>query len=550
MNMKSHLRRKVLKGIWWKMDKKVDYKISAVTVFTDRARLTYHGKVEVDPGLQTLIFDELPLTLEVDSVRVGGKGTGPIQILGVDVVRQHYEQSPSSRVIELEDQIELLQNQLRVLADNYAGYEAQAEHLHGMRLETREYAKGLSRGSTAVEDQAKLIQFLADRDGEIRTAMREISLESRELEHRLDKLQNELGELKNMRPRQRFQARVDIDVQDTVEFRPELTCVFRSAGWQPIYDVRLEQADSAESLEIRTIAQITQRTGQDWSGVELSVSTARPALNQRLPELKPWFVDEYHPPQPRQMKTRSTAPEPTMAVMAAAPTEFLSADMAGEDFQEAEVAGANVKEDGAVVTYVAAGRWDIPSDGSPHKTLLNSFKLDPKMDYIAVPRHTDAVYRRATVSNSGESPLLAGIANLFVGDEFIGKTRLDHTPSAGELELLLGVEERLKIERELAKREVDKRLLRENRLLRYAYDIKLKNLLKTDVDIEVQDQIPVSRHEQIKIKLDQAHPDPDDRTDLNLLVWHLALEPGAESTISYEYVVEHPRSMRISGLIE
>jgi uncharacterized protein (TIGR02231 family) len=532
------------------MDRKVDYEISAVTVYLDRARLTCKGNVQVEAGAQTLIFDEMPLTIELDSVRVGGRGTGEIQILGVDVVRQHYKQSPSPQVIELEEQIELLLNEMRVLDDRNAGFEAQAEHLHGMRLETREYAKGLSRGRTTVDDQAKLIQFLEKQDEEIRGAQREIEIKRRGLERQLEKLQNELEDLHNLRPRQRFQARVDIYVPVAAEFQPELAFILRSAGWQPLYDIRLSKGEGRQLLEVSTIAQVTQRTGQDWTGVQLSVSTARPALNQRLPEIKPWFVDEYQPPQPRQLKTRSTASEPSMAVMAAPQADFMKADMLLEDFQEAGVTHAEVKDSGAVVTYVVSGRWDIPSDGSPHKMVLDSFKLDPNIDFITIPRHTDVVYRRANMSNTGESPMLAGMATLFVGDEFIGKTRIGYTPLGGELELLLGVEERIKIERELAKRDVDKRLLRENRLVRYAYDIKLENLMKAPVNIEVQDQIPVSRHEQIKIKLDRARPELDDRTDLNILEWQLVLEPGEKSTISYEYVIEHPRSMRISGLAE
>ncbi len=532
------------------MNKKIDYLISSVTVYPDRARVTYKGTVAVDAGFQSLVFDELPLTVELDSVRVGGKGSVPIQILGVDVGRQHFEKSPSIPVSELEEQIEALFNELQTLADKSAGYGAQAEHIHGMRLETREYAKGLSRGRTTVEDQAILLHFLMDQDEEIRTAQREIAIKRRELEQQLDKLQEELKELQSLRPLQRYQARIGIEAGAAGEFQPELTCILRSAGWQPLYDIRLVQTDSKQVLEVSFIAQVAQNSGQDWDGVELSVSTARPALNQRLPELKPWYVDEYRPPQARQLRTRSTAEEPAMAVMAAPLSDFAAADMAAEDFQDAALATAKAKNDGTVVTYSPSGLWDIPSDGSPNKLPLNSFRMDPKLDFIAIPRHTDAVYRRAIVSNRAESPLLSGMATLFVGDEYIGKTRIDYTPVAGEFELLLGVEERIEIERELAKREVDKRLLRENRLVRYAYDIKLKNLLATSVNVEVQDQLPVSKHEQIKVKMDQAHPDPAKMSDLNILEWRLALESGEEVTISYEYVVEYPRSLRISGLVE
>jgi uncharacterized protein (TIGR02231 family) len=203
-----------------------------------------------------------------------------------------------------------------------------------------------------------------------------------------------------------------------------------------------------------------------------------------------------------------------------------------------------------IVSYEVQGLWDIPSDGSPHKMQLNSFAPEPKLEYVTVPKHTGAVYRRATISNSSDSPLLAGAAMLFVNENFIGNTQLEYTPQSAEIELLLGVEEQIKVERELTKREVDKRFLRENRVIRYGYEIRLENLMQEVAMIEVHDQIPVSRHEQIKVKLEQISPEPREKTDLNLLEWNVELKPNEKKTVAYEFVVEHPRSMAIGGLID
>jgi len=167
---------------------------------------------------------------------------------------------------------------------------------------------------------------------------------------------------------------------------------------------------------------------------------------------------------------------------------------------------------------------------------------------LAVPKHTDAVFRRATVENESSTPLLAGAANLFVADEFIGRTKLDFTPVKGEVELLLGVEDRITVERELVKRDVDKRLFGDNRRLRYGYKIELKNLLETAVSVELHDHIPVGRHEQIKIKFENAAPEPTEKSDLNLLEWHLTLPAKGETAVTYDYQVEHPRSLQVVGL--
>jgi uncharacterized protein (TIGR02231 family) len=135
-----------------------------------------------------------------------------------------------------------------------------------------------------------------------------------------------------------------------------------------------------------------------------------------------------------------------------------------------------------------------------------------------------------------------------VGDEFIGKNQIEYTPTNGEIELLLGVEEGITIERTLEKRDVDKRLLRDNRQLRYGYKIELKNLLATEAKVEVHDQIPVARHEQIKVKLERANPEPTEQSELHLLEWHLTLAAGAEKTVTFDFLVEHPRSLQVTGL--
>ncbi|MCB9445588.1 MAG: DUF4139 domain-containing protein [Ardenticatenaceae bacterium] len=142
--------------------------------------------------------------------------------------------------------------------------------------------------------------------------------------------------------------------------------------------------------------------------------------------------------------------------------------------------------------------------GHRTKITLNQFSFHPNWITWPSPTHRCSL-PTAKLINSGPSPLLAGSVNLFVGDEFIG-AKLS-TPANGEIELLLGVEERITVEREMIKRDVDKRLLRDNRQLRYGYEIKIKNPgFSMAGQIELQDQIPVSRHEQIKIKLERCKP--------------------------------------------
>ena len=202
------------------------------------------------------------------------------------------------------------------------------------------------------------------------------------------------------------------------------------------------------------------------------------------------------------------------------------------------------------MSFRVSGSVDIPGDGTPKKSALGVYDLSPRLDYLAIPRHTDAVYRRAKLTNTTGAPLLAGPVSLYVRDEYIGQNRLEYTPGGGEVELVLGVEERIKVKRELVRREVDKRLLRDQRQVVYGYEITLENLTSTAARVTVEDQYPVSRHDQIKVRLDRATPEPAEQTELHILKWELNLGAGEKSVIRFEYQVEHARALRVAGLLD
>lgn len=532
------------------MEIPVETTVANVVVYPDRARVTSHGRCDLAEGSHQLVVGELPLALEPDSVRASGAGSARVRLRSVDVQRRHYAVAPSAEVAGLERKIEELQLSLRTLADRQAVKQASINHLNGMREATSEYARGLARGRSTIDEQTSLIRFFEEEEIRLRADLRQVDEEQRGLKDQLVKVQADLDQIRSARPRQRYEVRLEIEALSAGDFGVEITYVVGRAGWRPLYDMRLRETNGSAVVAVSSLAEITQDTGQDWTAVKLSVSTARPALNQRMPELKPWFVDVLQP-QPRLYKAQMAAKSvrmdalemvaadeaPPMAAMAPAPVV-------------AEVEMAQAEESGTAVTFRVSGDVDIPGDGTPKKTALGHYDLTPVLDFLAVPRHTDAVYRRAKLNNATGAPLLPGVINLYVGEEFIGQNRIGYTPSGGDVELILGVEERITVKRELIRREVDKRLLRDQRQVVYGYEIKLENLLTAAANVTVQDQYPVSRHDQIKVRLDRAVPEPVEHTDMHILKWQLALASGEKKTIQFEYQVEHPRALPIAGLAD
>ena len=533
--------------------------ITAVTVYPDRARVTRRGKISAEPAQYRLEIPELPLALSPESVRVSGRGTARARLGGVDVRRAFYTETPSTTAAELERRIKEIGDQETALTDEKSVLKASLDFLNGLAQQGESYGKGLAYGKFSVKESTELLEFLNERTTAAQDRRRAIAVAKRELAREKEKLQRELKQIHSARPRERYAAIIELEAFTTGDLDIELTYVVGKASWKPLYDMRLTEGDESEKsgVEISYLAQVTQRSGEDWSGVNLTLSTARPALSATLPELSPWYVQVYYPPPP---VLAAAAPGAGLALRKGArfAKEGAVAPAADIDFlaepakppMEVKVAQAEVGQEGAAVTFTVAQPTDVPSDGSPHKTAVATLSLTPKLDYLTAPKLVPAAYRRATVTNDTEFILLPGPANIFYGDEFVGTTQLKHVAPNEEFEVFLGADDRIKVERKLVTRQVDKRLLGDRRRLRYAYQIEVKNLRQRAEKVFVQDQLPVSGHEEIKVREEEIVPRPDKKTDLGILEWELTLEPGQETKLTFEFTVDHPRNLTVTGLPE
>ena len=217
-------------------------------------------------------------------------------------------------------------------------------------------------------------------------------------------------------------------------------------------------------------------------------------------------------------------------------------------FTSAEYEQAQVETSSIALSYLVPGVFTIPGDGQPHKVNVAVIGLVPKMDYVCAPRLVEEVYRRAKITNDSPYTLLAGAGNLFAGDEFIGATTLEFTAPQGEIEMYFGVEDQIKVEREIKRRDVEKTLIGGKRRWHFGYEIRLENLLETFAHLTIHDQIPVAGHEEIKVRLESANPKPNQQSELNLLDWNLDLEPREKRTLRFDFMVEYPAVMEVRGL--
>src|SRR5437868_1616160 len=90
--------------------------ISDVTVYVDRARVVRRGNMHLAQGEQTLTIERLPTSLLDDSVRAGGRGEG-VRILGVEVARDYYTETPEEDQAAIQKELQKLQDEDAALGD-------------------------------------------------------------------------------------------------------------------------------------------------------------------------------------------------------------------------------------------------------------------------------------------------------------------------------------------------------------------------------------------------------------------------------------------------
>lgn len=515
-------------------------KIAAVCVYPDQAQIVRRALVTVSTRETEILFPNLPLSLQPETVRVAGRGTARVRLLGVEVTQVRYALPPEEALRELGKQIEELEDRNRALGDRVEMLNRSLELLSALGKATADRLPwGIARGTVDPAQVESLLAIFPRAEEETRRQIRELEVQRRELGRELERLRRERDARLKPRTPDRYQVSVPIEVEEPGELEVELSYVCREATWKPLYDLRFDE--SGPSLLLSLLAEVSQRTGEDWSEIQLTLSTARPALGRTLPEIQPWYI-HLRRPQPVE------AAAPRMLAMAEELPEAAPQLLGETLLEEARMAEAEIRQEGTAVVFLAPGAPSVPADGSTRKVLLGTHSLPVTLDWITAPKQEPYVFRRARAKNTTPSVLLPGNGSVFYGDTFVGTATVAETPVGGEIELSLGVDDRVKVERELVERAVDKSgFVEKLRRVQYSYRIRVQNLRSEPIALTVLDQIPVSRHESLKVKLLRSDPQAQ-AGPMGELRWEMKAGPGEKREITFAFQVEMPLESEAIGL--
>jgi uncharacterized protein (TIGR02231 family) len=145
---------------------------------------------------------------------------------------------------------------------------------------------------------------------------------------------------------------------------------------------------------------------------------------------------------------------------------------------------------------------------------------------------------------------MAGPVSVFfdqkmVGTAFIGEVILPD----GALELSLGIDEGIKIERKLQKKYTDYAgVLRKETTVYFEYVIEITNGKSSEITLDLSDQFPVSRNEKVKVEMELPKVGDATISDEGIILWKIKFAPGVKKSIPVKFSVTYPKDLTISGL--
>ncbi|HYG49530.1 MAG TPA: mucoidy inhibitor MuiA family protein [Flavobacteriales bacterium] len=185
-------------------------------------------------------------------------------------------------------------------------------------------------------------------------------------------------------------------------------------------------------------------------------------------------------------------------------------------------------------------KYTIPSDPKNITVMIESITVPATYQYYCAPRLDKDVFITAQVMNWEQYNLLEGQANVFFEGTFTGQTFFDTRYLVDTLEISLGRDKSIKVERKKAKEYNKKQVLGSDNIAYRHWDIGVRNAKKQAIDIIVEDQFPLSADSKIEVTQEErSGGELNEKT--GSVKWTFKLEPSTTRNLALRYKVKFPK---------
>ena len=537
-------------------------KITAATVYSDRAKVTRVAVVDIPAGAHTVVFTGLPPTLMPDSLRAEGKARAEVKFGAVSHKQVMSSELTSERERELNDKAESIQDQITALNAERAAIEAQKTFISqiGQQAQLRS-GEEMAEINLKPEQWAAAAATIRTNIAEASKALLDIDIRNRALSREQQKIVNELSTLRTG-GRSTYSVSIPVETASATSLTVELSYQVPNATWQPLYDARLSTEGKGE-LKLTQFGAVSQRTGEDWTGITLSLSTAQPQRGASLPDLQPMWVDAYEYNSNAmynsarggganfsQMSQNIVSSKGMMEMDAAAPA---SAPPPPPEEMAASFTPAQMQTTGFTAEYKIPGPATVPADGSETKLMVGGFEIASHLEIHIKPQLSSDAFLVAKSKLKGETPILPGQVNLFRDGAFVGQSRTKLLRPDEETDFYFGIDDQVSVKRKVLKDEQKEAgVISRDTVLERNYATEVQNLHKDPIMVVVKETVPAPRNEKIVVEIGKetttaGYKDNSDNIK-GMLYWEFPLAPKEKKELKLGWTLSWPKDFSLSGL--
>ena len=539
-------------------------RVTAVTVYQGNALVTREVDVAGGKGLVEIVVTPLP-PQTVDS-SLYAEGTDGVRVLSTRyrtrAVKEDTRKEVRAKELQihtLKQEAERMQKEIQVIEQNLQLL-TKLENFTGATMQNLA-EKGLLN-SEATLALTKYVMTSRTEKSEAQVAIQQ-KLQANTVATEF--ANRELTELTSGSSRTERDAVIVVDKGEPAG-KVRLNYLVTAATWRPQYRFRAGKEKDPVLLEY--LAAIEQQTGEDWTAVDMTLSTAQPQLNATPPDLLALDITvvgreaiSANPAQPGQQVSQSAqspavpgmmgrgmagmggmmtadaanrmyyrdqsrelrkkAQEELIGNRAEAGKAFLNEAAAVEQAQELlarkdekEVdadankpdapLAATAAHEGPSVTYHLRSVLTVPSRNDQQLIEVARIETKPEYYYKAVPVLTTHVYRLADLANKSEYVLLPGEATMYVGTDFVGRMNLPLVAIGEQYTVGFGVDPQLQVSRTLVKK--SRTVQGGNQVHNYEYRITVGSYKSEEVKVQVWDRLPRAEAEAVAVSLVEPSP--------------------------------------------
>lgn len=200
----------------------------------------------------------------------------------------------------------------------------------------------------------------------------------------------------------------------------------------------------------------------------------------------------------------------------------------------------NQKESKTSVNFEVKRPYSIKSGNANFAVNMAHYKIPAMYEYYCIPKIDKNAFLLANIIDWEKYNLLDGEANIFFEDTYVGKSLLDLQHATDTLQISLGIDKKVSVNREKVKDFSEKRMLGKKKEETLAWKNTVKNNKNQEIKMILMDQVPVSTRSEIEVMiLNLSNARHNSKT--GEIRWELLLEPTNSKDVELHYSVKYPK---------